>query len=197
MHESDIKLFFLINHGTANSFFDAVMPFLTYRGYFLALPYILYVFYRAWKGQNAVSKSYLTLSLWVLVILLCSLFLAELTEYVLKVSVARMRPCHVLEGVRLLVRCPMGYSMPSGHAISSFAVATPLFYLTRRFVRMIWRLYPFTLAALIAFSRVYVGVHYPSDIALGALLGTAIALALSLLYEGMRKRTKGGRHAGG
>ncbi len=81
--------------------------------------------------------------------------------------------------------------MPSGHAISSFAFAIPLFYLTREFIANAWRTYPLVLALLIAFSRMYLGVNYPTDVLVGAFLGTFIALALSLGYEFLGKnRTK-------
>ncbi|HSA78305.1 MAG TPA: phosphatase PAP2 family protein, partial [Nitrospirota bacterium] len=82
--------------------------------------------------------------------------------------------------------CPSSYSMPSGHAISSFAVALPLFYLTQEYIALIWRLYPLLLASLIAFSRIYLGVHYPSDALVGALLGAIIGLVLSSLYQLMK-----------
>ncbi len=73
--------------------------------------------------------------------------------------------------------------MPSGHAIDSFAFALPLFYLTREYIALIWRLYPLVLAALIAFSRIYLGVHYPTDVLIGALLGGMIGMGLSILYQ--------------
>jgi undecaprenyl-diphosphatase len=79
--------------------------------------------------------------------------------------------------------------MPSGHAISSFAFAAPLVYLTRHYITRAWRLYPLFLAALIAFSRIYLGVHYPSDALAGAFLGTGIGLVLSVVYETMKKET--------
>jgi undecaprenyl-diphosphatase len=73
--------------------------------------------------------------------------------------------------------------MPSGHAITSFAFSVPLFFLTRQYIIVIWRLYPLVLAALIAFSRVYLGGHYPTDVLMGAILGALIGLVLSVLYQ--------------
>jgi undecaprenyl-diphosphatase len=104
--------------------------------------------------------------------------------------VARPRPCLVIEGVRLILPCPATFSMPSGHAFSSFAFAVPLWYLTRRFMETWWRIFPLFLAGMIAFSRIYLGVHYPTDVLVGALLGATIGLALSLTYEAIVMREK-------
>ncbi len=179
----DTKLFLLINHGTANSLFDVLMPLLSRRGYLFILPFLLYMFYEAYKTRDRSGRPYLGAALRAIAISIVSVALAEYIQHVLKTNVERLRPCHVIEGVRLLVRCPDGYSMPSGHAFSSFAFASPLFYLTRRYISLIARLYPMALAALIAYSRPYVGVHYPSDIAVGALLGALIAMMFSGVYE--------------
>ncbi len=73
--------------------------------------------------------------------------------------------------------------MPSGHALDSFAFVLPLYYLTRRYIGLTWRLYPLALAALISFSRIYLGVHYPTDVLVGALLGVTIGMGLSILYQ--------------
>ena len=97
--------------------------------------------------------------------------------------IARQRPCDVLEGMRLIVACPRSYSMPSGHAITSFAGALPLLLLTREYLSQGWRTYPLLLAAAVAFSRIYLGVHYPSDALAGVLLGSIIGSSFSFLYR--------------
>jgi undecaprenyl-diphosphatase len=81
-----------------------------------------------------------------------------------------------------LVDLPGTYSFPSGHAAVSFACATVL---ALAVPRLRWPLY--TLAALIAFSRVYVGVHFPFDVLAGAVLGVAIAIALRMLATVLRR----------
>ena len=96
----------------------------------------------------------------------------------------RPRPCQALEGVRLIVSCPRSFSFPSSHGATSFAFITPYFVLARRIIRTGWLVYLFVLATMIALSRAYLGVHYPSDIVAGAVLGAAIAGMMSWGYRG-------------
>jgi undecaprenyl-diphosphatase len=77
-----------------------------------------------------------------------------------------------------LVRTPHDGSFPSGHAATSFAAATILSFAFPRFAPFL-----FVLAAAVAWSRVYVGVHYPLDIVGGAVLGVLVALGLRLLVR--------------
>ncbi len=108
----------------------------------------------------------------------------------IKNAIMRIRPCKALAGVRLLAGCTSSGSMPSNHAANSFAYAITLFYLTRNRIGTACRLYPLALASLVALSRVYVGVHYPSDILAGALLGTTVSLMLIVLYKFALRRYK-------
>lgn len=91
----------------------------------------------------------------------------------LKNLIARPRPCWLDDSVKLLIPVPTDYSFPSGHTLSSVIGATVLTKTNRRFG---WAAIP--LAAIIAFSRLYLFVHYPSNILAGAVLGAAIGLAV-------------------
>lgn len=84
---------------------------------------------------------------------------------ILKPIIARPRPFTV-DDVAILIREPMGYSFPSGHTGSSFAAASVIYYYNKKRGAL-----ALILAGLIAFSRMYLFVHYPSDIIAGIILG--------------------------
>jgi undecaprenyl-diphosphatase len=94
-------------------------------------------------------------------------FLADLISLAIKAIVGRHRP-----NVDPLVHTPTDWSFPSGHATTSFAGATMLSFFVPRLAPAFY-----LLATAIAFSRVYVGVHYPTDVLAGAALGTAVGWA--------------------
>ncbi len=105
------------------------------------------------------------------VLALASLLVCFLCNNVpLKNLVARPRPYTQIPALTMLMECPSDYSFPSGHACSSFAVAGSLCWSLEK--RWNWiRIPALILAILIAFSRLYVGVHYPSDVLVGAAIG--------------------------
>ena len=102
---------------------------------------------------------------------------------ILKPLVARLRPCDVNTAVQLLISRPDDFSFPSGHTGASFAAVGTMFASRDR----LW-IPALPLAALIAFSRLYLYVHYPSDVLAGALLGIMAGWLGSFLsrYAGER-----------
>ena len=111
---------------------------------------------------------------------------ALITNVTLKNLVARTRPYEVVEGLVLLIEKQRDYSFPSGHTCASFAAAG-----------VYWRMLPkkfgiplVILAAMIAFSRLYVGVHYPTDVLAGLLIGLFAAWAARHMQKYVRSHRK-------
>ena len=102
----------------------------------------------------------------------------------LKEWIARTLPYVVTVGLTLLVEVQKDFSFPSGHAGASFAAAVAMFpFLPRR-----WGVLLIVLAVLIALSRLYVGVHFPTDVLAGALIGTVLGLAASAAARRLPQR---------
>ncbi len=187
----DTSLFFFINQGLRNHFFDLIMPFITSKPYLLFIPFILYFFVAPKIGFR---KSLLPLSL----ALVC-VVLSDGVGSILKNLFERPRPCQILvgdstlrEGVNLLVGCGGSFSFPSNHSANAFSFAGALAYFLRKVkvevknIRYL-SLSLFFVAAVIAFSRIYVGVHYPSDVIAGALLGILIFQVVVTAYKWTKK----------
>ncbi|MBS4461775.1 phosphatase PAP2 family protein [Aerococcaceae bacterium zg-B36] len=91
----------------------------------------------------------------------------------LKNMIERARPCQIQEQVKLLIECPKSFSFPSGHASSSFAVFGVFLFTPN--IKSYWKWLVFILASVIAFSRIYLFVHFPSDILVGSMVGMLLA----------------------
>jgi undecaprenyl-diphosphatase len=119
-------------------------------------------------------------------LVLIAYFASAAASDAIKLAVGRARPVD-----DPLVREPTTHSFPSGHATTSFACAATL----APFVGRRGAVVLYVLAAAIAYSRVYVGVHYPLDVLGGAVLGLSVAIALRLLPAVLR-RSRPARPAG-
>ena len=106
-----------------------------------------------------------------------SIALAHVVSQILKPIIGRPRP-FVTSPRPLLIHTPGGYSCPSGHSASSFAAATVLCQANRQL-----GLAAMLLALSIAFSRVFLFVHYPSDTIFGSILGVLSAMLIIYLYK--------------
>ena len=106
---------------------------------------------------------------------LFALVLGHVASDALKELTVRPRPLASVLDARLLVSMPRSYAFPSGHATSAFSTATGVVLVARWSLKRVplWGWGMLVLAAAISYSRVYVGVHYPTDVLAGASLGIA------------------------
>ena len=105
------------------------------------------------------------------VLLIVTIIMTTFSNMFIKSRFNRLRPCDVYKDVPILIRRPMGSSLPSGHTASSFASATILLHMNYKI-----GLIALALAFIISFSRLYLFVHFPSDVLFGLLSGIAVAL---------------------
>lgn len=135
----------------------------------------------------ACSKKYRRQGVLLLLCLLASFLIGNVC---LKNLVQRSRPCWMYPEVPLLVREPGDFSFPSAHSMVGFAGAAALWLTDRRFGAA-----AYTLAAFIAFSRLYLFMHWSTDVIAGTVMGIAVAYAvfgIAYFGSGMRKRKTGG-----
>lgn len=163
----DQKLFHFINTDLSNPIFDWLMPLVTDLHkislvQLFVLPLILLLWFK-FKGKKMLP---------ILLGLILSVAASDLVSYrILKPTFQRPRPPAVENEIQLRTHRYAGHSFPSNHAANNFAAASFLSYCYPASTPVF-----LAIASLIAFSRVYVGVHYPLDVLAGALLGTLFGL---------------------
>jgi undecaprenyl-diphosphatase len=165
----NIELFYFINLGMDSSVLDVIMPFITNFGSLIAWCIVCALLF-VLGGENGRKVALLGLA---------ALFISNVAVVFLKYLVVEPRPFLTLPNVELLVSENEIYSFPSGHTASSFAAATLLGLKYRlnykgKSFRLVYPLLAF--AAVIGFSRIYIGVHYPLDVVFGAAVGILSAL---------------------
>ena len=183
------KLFLLVNHAHS-SFLDSVMPAVTFSGgsdlfpLYLGLLVVLFL-----VSRRVMPARYLA-------VYLGAGLLCFGVESFLKEFFHVPRPYFALgaESVRVVGRLSSSFALPSGHAVFAFMTAHAL----SRCRSGVWRGVLFLWAILVAYSRVYLGAHFPLDVLVGALVGITCSEAVWRLYEvcgwyGRRRGTEKGR----
>jgi membrane-associated phospholipid phosphatase len=170
----DTGLFHFINRSLSNPLFDWLMPILSGGGdvmrWFVLSAVVLALAALCFGSTRA--------RLCAVTMLVVSLVGNALVVNVIKHAVARPRPCIALPDAIARLGCTTSGSMPSAHAANWFA-ATMVAFL---FYRKSWR-FMLPMALAVAFSRVYNGVHYPSDVLAGAVLGAGYAAAGTIVLQ--------------
>jgi 4-amino-4-deoxy-L-arabinose transferase-like glycosyltransferase/membrane-associated phospholipid phosphatase len=161
----DVDVFRLINEAGSNPVLDKIMPVVSGNAFFYPAIIILGLLL-IWKGR---SRGLICILMLTLSVGLCDGWICR----VIKDVVARPRPFVTLSDVHCLIGKGGSFSMPSSHAANWFAATMIAAVYYRRSL-----LFMVPLALLVSYSRVYNGVHYPSDVLAGALLGAGFAGAV-------------------
>ena len=179
MNEFELIILDFIREHLTCPFLDAVMPIITKFGdggiFWIAVALLFIIIKKTRKTGISMGAA-----------LLIGLIIGNL---ILKNSFARIRPYDLNPAIRpeLLVKALSDYSFPSGHTLASFEAATVLLIRDKRF-----GIPAIILAVLIAVSRLYLYVHYPSDVLAAAVLGTFIGILscklIDRIYEKIQNR---------
>lgn len=167
-----------INQDWSNSLLDTVLPYLRETKFWIPL----YLFLLLFVTINFKSKGVW----WILGFILVAATSDIISSQLIKNNIMRVRPCRdvdVMNQIRFFVNyCPQSSSFTSSHATSHFAQAMFAFLTLRPVIRRwAWLFFPW--AFIIAYTQVYVGVHYPFDVICGSLLGCGIGFALAKLFH--------------
>ena len=173
----DRAIFFEINSQMSNPFFDWLMPIIRTPIVWAPLYVFIFCFF--------IYRYRLTGLYLVIALALTFAVSDQGSAHLLKGMVQRLRPCNdplVAATVILRVPCGSGYSFPSAHASNHFAIA--MFLSLILYKRWHWVAYASIFwAAAISFAQVYVGVHYPVDVLVGAIFGSLVGCLFAWLFK--------------
>ncbi len=172
----DKSFLFFINQGLSHPILDSLMPFITDQNNWV-IPFLIVSFILIFKMGKRGKITFALL-----------LIGAILTDYsaaqFLKPFFGRIRPSHTLiSDINLLVNKGGVWSFPSNHAANSFMLATIIGYFFNPYKPLLY-----TWAGLISFSRIYVGVHYPGDVVMGAFFGYSIGWLILSIWVMIKMR---------
>lgn len=151
-----------------NEFLDFLMPLITMlgdKGIFLIAVGLLMLFFKKYRICGIATLGSLLTGLII-------------GNGLLKNLIMRDRPCWINETVNMLVAVPHDYSFPSGHTTACFTAATVIFLHDKKL-----GIPAYIIAVAVAFSRMYLYVHFPTDILAGMILGIGIAIGINALAK--------------
>jgi undecaprenyl-diphosphatase len=175
----DTRLFLFLN-GLHNETFDGIMVWISGKTTWWPF-YLLLLIYLGWTRRWQIIPI-------VVLVALCVTLADQGSVRLFKEVFERLRPCHEpeLQGLVHLVngKCGGQYGFVSSHAANVFSIATMLILIVKKnwftITLLFW-------ATLVGYSRIYLGVHYPGDILVGALLGVLIGYGLYRLFAWLTK----------
>jgi len=174
--EIDKQIMVFLNKTISNPIFDFIMPIITNQNFLVFFGLILIGYLAYFGGKRG--------RITIVLLLIAASFSDAICFQIIKPWVGRIRPSHEFyEYINLLVSKGGKYSFPSNHAANSFVFATVLSYFYDKN-----RISLYILASTIAFSRVYVGVHYPLDIIFGSIIGYIISWIILSLWVIIKMR---------
>lgn len=169
----DLSILDFIHNTLSNSVMDLIMVCITYSIEYGAMAILVFIVMMCIKKMRKTGFAVIGATLSVLLF----------GELILKHIVCRPRPFVINGAIELIIKAPSGFSFPSSHTATCFAMATAI-YLFHKRLGIIAYIY----AALVAFSRMYLYVHYPSDVIGGIALGIGCGIGTVALVKLICKR---------
>jgi undecaprenyl-diphosphatase len=179
--EDKQAMIFLNNLGSST--FDPFWILVSEKWFWIPL-YVIFLYF-LYKNFNKKSLFY------ILLFVALGITASDQIANIFKFGFERLRPCHdpSLEGLLREVKCGGKFGFYSAHSSNSFFVATYLTILLGKKIKQL-PYFLFVWAAIVAYSRVYLGMHFPGDIIIGAIMGILLAIFFGTLAKKVIKKSE-------